>query len=276
MTLEARRRPLVMGVLNVTPDSFSDGGLYFHKDEAIRRATEMAEQGADIIDVGGESTRPGAAAIGPDEEISRVIPVVEALAGSIPAPISIDTRRAAVARAALEAGCWMINDVSACRDPEMPGVAAEFGAPIVLMHMKGDPETMQVAPRYDDVVSEVRSFLAERVDFVRRRGVGDDMIVVDPGIGFGKRFRDNLDLLRSIAAIKSLGFPVMVGASRKRFLGELLNAGPWERASGSLAAAAWCFENRVDIVRVHEVKETAGLFRVLDAIENPDEYPAAW
>jgi dihydropteroate synthase len=276
LVLVAGRRPLIMGVLNVTPDSFSDGGSYQGKEDAIQRAMEMVEEGADIIDIGGESTRPGAAEIDADEEMSRVLPVVESLAGRIQAPISIDTRRAAVARAALQAGCRMINDVSACRDPGMPGVAREFGVPIVLMHMKGDPASMQVNPHYDDVVSEVRSFLAERAEFVKQHGLRDDMIVVDPGIGFGKRFRDNLDLLRSIRTFSALGHPVMVGASRKRFLGELLGAPPRERTSGNLAVAAWCFENGVDVVRVHEVKETAGLFRVLDAIENPDEYPAAW
>jgi dihydropteroate synthase len=276
VTLAPRRHPLIVGVLNVTPDSFSDGGAFFGTEEARRRALEMVEEGADIIDIGGESTRPGARSIGTDEEMSRILPVIESLAGKIPVPMSVDTRRAVVARAALEAGCWMVNDVSACGDPEMPGVVRGFGAPIVLMHMKGEPETMQVAPRYDDVVSEVRSWLADRVEFLLRQGVDGDMIIVDPGIGFGKRFRDNLDLLRSIGSLKSMGHPVMVGASRKRFLGELLSAAPDGRLSGSLAVAAWCLKNRVDLVRVHEVKETAGLFRVLDAIENPEDYPAAW
>jgi len=265
-----------MGILNVTPDSFSDGGAYFREEAAHRRAIEMVEEGADIIDIGGESTRPGAAAIGVDEEMSRIMPVIESLSGTIRAPMSVDTRRATVARAALEAGCWMVNDVSAGTDPDMPGVVREFGAPIVLMHMKGEPVSMQIGPHYEDVVSEVRSFLADRAGFFKRHSVDDDMILVDPGIGFGKRFRDNLDLLRSIAALKSLGHPVMIGASRKRFLGELLNAAPPARLPGSLAVAAWCFRNHVDVVRVHEVKETAGLFRVLDAIENPDAYPAAW
>jgi dihydropteroate synthase len=274
VTLPLRRRPLIMGILNVTPDSFSDGGLYLDRDRAMRRATDMIAEGADIIDVGGESTRPGSRGVGVAEEISRVLPVIESLCGRVAVPVSIDTRRAAVARAALEAGCWMVNDVSACRDPDMPGIVREFGAPIVLMHMKGDPESMQNNPRYDDVVAEVRSFLAGRAEFLKRHGVEDDMIVVDPGIGFGKRFRDNLDLIRSVDEIETLGYPVMVGASRKRFLGELLDAEPHERSSGNLAVAAWCFTKRVDIVRVHDVKETAGLFRVLEAIEIPDEHAA--
>jgi dihydropteroate synthase len=265
-----------MGVLNVTPDSFSDGGDFRDPERAFRRAMEMCEQGADIVDIGGESTRPGAKSIGPEEEIARLLPVIEALAPGIPVPMSVDTRRAAVARAALDAGCRMINDVSACGDPEMSAVAAEFGVPIVLMHMRGEPETMQSDPRYDDVVSEVRSFLAGRAKIVARSGVEDDMIVLDPGIGFGKRFRDNLDLIRSIPEFAALGHPVMIGASRKRFLGELLGAEPRERLSGNLAVAAWCFRSGTDMVRVHDVKETAGLFRVLDAIEHPEDYPASW
>jgi dihydropteroate synthase len=275
-TLTRGRRPLIMGILNVTPDSFSDGGDFRAPEAACRRAMEMAENGADIIDIGGESTRPGAKSVGPEEEISRILPVIEALAPKIPVPMSVDTRRAAVARAALGAGCRMVNDVTACGDPGMSAVAAEFGVPIVLMHMKGEPESMQASPCYGDVVSEVRSFLAERAKIVKRAGLEDDMIVLDPGIGFGKRFRDNLDLIRSIPALEALGHPVMIGASRKRFLGELLGAEPRGRLSGSLAVAAWCFSCGVDLVRVHDVKETAGLFRVMDAIEHPEAYPASW
>jgi len=275
-TLTPARRPLIMGILNVTPDSFSDGGAFYTRESAYRRAMGMVEDGADIIDIGGESTRPGAKSVGADEEMSRILPVIESLVDKISVPMSVDTRRSSVARAALEAGCRMVNDVTACGDPEMPAVVGQFGAPIVLMHMKGEPESMQANPRYDDVVSEVRSFLAERARIVRRSGLEDDMIVLDPGIGFGKRFRDNLDLLRSIEALGTLGHPVMVGASRKRFLGELLDAEPQDRLSGSLAVAAWCFKNRVDLVRVHDVKETAGLFRVLDAIDHPEDYPVSW
>jgi dihydropteroate synthase len=271
-----KRRPLVVGVLNVTPDSFSDGGAHFRKDEAYRRSMEMAEDGADIIDIGGESTRPGAKPVSAEEESARILPVIQALVGKVPVPMSVDTRRAAVARAALDAGCRMVNDVSACADDGMPEVIREYGVPIVLMHMKGDPETMQVAPHYEDVVSEVRSFLAARIERLGERGVARDMIAVDPGIGFGKRFRDNLDLLRSIGSIGELGHPVMVGGSRKRFLGELLKSEANNRLGGSLAVAAWCFKNRVDMVRVHDVKETADLFRVMDAIEHPEDYPAAW
>jgi len=274
--LAGKRHPLIVGVLNVTPDSFSDGGEHFRKEDAYRRAMEMAEEGADVIDIGGESTRPGAEPVSAEEERARILPLIQSLFGKVPVPMSVDTRRAAVAKVALDAGCAMVNDVSACGDGAMPDVVREFGVPIVLMHMKGDPETMQVAPHYDDVVLEVRTFLAERVESLEQHGVESARIVLDPGIGFGKRFRDNLDLLRSIGSIGALGHPVMVGASRKRFLGELLKREPNDRLSGSLAVAAWCFKNRVDMVRVHDVRETADLFRVLDAIEHPEDYPAAW
>ncbi|UCG53863.1 MAG: dihydropteroate synthase [Candidatus Latescibacterota bacterium] len=265
-----------MGILNVTPDSFSDGGAFFCKEDAYRHSMRMVEDGADIIDIGGESTRPGSQYVDQDEELRRIMPVIESLVGRIPVPISVDTRRAAVARAALEAGCRMVNDVSACRDPEMPGVVREFRVPIVVMHMKGDPDSMQESPHYDDVVKEVCAFLAERAKFLERQGIDSDMIIVDPGIGFGKRFRDNLDLLKSIDTIRTLGYPVTIGASRKRFLGELLETDPNERLSGNLAVAAWCYKTNVEVIRVHDVKETAGLLKVLDAIEHPKEYSASW
>ena len=265
-----------MGILNVTPDSFSDGNTHYLKDPACARAMQMADEGADIIDIGGESTRPGTGYVEAQEELTRVLPVIESLASKISVPMSIDTRRASVARAAIEAGCKMVNDVSACSDPEMPAVVRDAGVPIILMHMKGDPHDMQKNPHYDDVVAEVRGFLAERAEFVEQQGVQNDMIIVDPGIGFGKRFRDNLDLLRAAEPLRGLGYPVMIGASRKRFLGELLDTEPRDRLSGSLAVAAWCLKNGLDIVRVHDVKETAGLFRVLDAIDHPEDYPASW
>ncbi len=274
--LVPERRPLVMGILNVTPDSFSDGGEYHLAGDACRRALEMEEEGADIIDIGGESTRPGSQNITPNEELARIIPVIDAIAGRISVPISVDTRRGTVARKALNAGCRIVNDITACSDPEMPAVVREFGAPIILMHMKGVPESMQAKPYYDDVVAEVAAFLRERAKFVEQYGVENDMIIVDPGIGFGKRFRDNLDLLHSIDSLRAVGYPVTVGASRKRFLGELLESEPDGRMSGNLATAAWCFTKNVDIVRVHDVKETIELFRVLDAIGHPEDYSASW
>ena len=267
-TLTPRRAPRVMGVLNVTPDSFSDGGQHFDANAAVEHAMQMAREGADIIDIGGESSRPGSERVSVDEELRRVIPVITSLADRLPVPMSIDTRRSAVARAALEAGCRAVNDISACRDPEMVGVVKEFAVPLVVMHMKGEPRTMQESPTYEDVVGEVRAFLAERIDFLKRHGIEDDKIIVDPGIGFGKRFRDNLELLRAIDTLRDLGCPILVGASRKAFLGELLGAPPEGRLSGSLAVASWCHRAGVDIVRVHDVHETVGLFRVLDAIEH--------
>jgi dihydropteroate synthase len=264
-----------MGVLNVTPDSFSDGGRFLQRSSAVERALQMAGEGADIIDIGGESSRPGSDRVGVNEELRRVIPVIEALADRLTVPMSIDTQRGVVARAALVAGCRMVNDISGCRDPEMISLVEEFGAPIVIMHMKGEPRTMQVDPTYQDVTEDVRAFLAERVDLLKRHGIEDDRIVIDPGIGFGKRFRDNLELLRSVERLRDLGYPVLVGASRKSFLGELLDAPPEGRLSGSLAVAAWCHRAGIDMVRVHDVKETVELFRVLDAIEHPGDRTAS-
>jgi dihydropteroate synthase len=261
-----------MGVVNVTPDSFSDGGDCLRAGDARRRAMQLVEEGADIIDIGGESTRPGAESVETDDELARIMPVVTSLVGRVPVPISVDTRRSRVAQMALEAGCHMINDISAARDPEMPYVVRDYHAAIVIMHMKGEPKTMQFDPSYDDVVCEVSDFLTERAIFLKQMGIQDDRIIVDPGIGFGKRFRDNLDLLNSIDAIKALPYPVLVGASRKGFLGELLGAGPGDRLAGSLAVAARCYTAGVDIIRVHDVKETVGVFKVLEAIDHPREH----
>jgi dihydropteroate synthase len=265
-----------MGIVNVTPDSFSDGGLLTDAGTAVAHAKALVHAGADIIDVGGESTRPGAKAVAPDQELRRVLPVVQALRDEVDVPLSIDTRRARVASAALEAGCAMINDVSACSDPEMAAVAAHAGAGLVVMHMLGEPGSMQTAPYYDDVVGEVKEYLAARVEHAVAAGVERRRIVIDPGIGFGKRFRDNLELLKDIAAFYELECPVLVGASRKRFLGELTGEKAASRVPGSLAVAAHCARHGVDMVRVHDVKETVDLFRVLDAIENPNDYQADW
>lgn len=270
--LEPTHGPLVMGILNVTPDSFSDGGRYFDPEVARGRALKMAHEGADIIDIGGESTRPGSLPVDEEEELRRVIPIVEGLAGRVGVPMSIDTRRARVARVALEAGCGIVNDVTACRDEDMIEVVGEYRVPVVIMHMRGEPRTMQEAPTYEDVTGEIVEFLRGRADLLTQRGIEADKIVIDPGIGFGKRFGDNLELLNAIDAFRSLGYPVMIGASRKAFLGKLLDAGPDDRLAGNLAVAARCYASGVDIVRVHDVKETVGLFRVLDAMENPGGY----
>jgi len=277
--LAFRRAPLVMGVLNVTPDSFSDGGRHHARDDAVRRAREMVAEGADLVDVGGESTRPGADPVPAHEEIARVVPVIEALCagddqhGPIGVPLSIDTRKAEVAAAALAAGCRVVNDVTAALDPDMPALlGAHDDVPVVLMHMQGEPRTMQVAPFYRDTVGEVVAFLRERALALEGAGVARERIVLDPGIGFGKRLADNLDLLKNVDALRDLGYPVLVGASRKSFIGKILDGDADARLAGSLAAAAWCHRAGVEIVRVHDVRETAAMMRVLDAIAAPDSY----
>lgn len=280
VTLSFRRAPLVMGVLNVTPDSFSDGGKFVSHRAAVEHAHAMAAGGADIIDIGGESTRPGSDTVPFQEEIARVLPVIEALLRGgngrprLPLPLSIDTRKPEVADAALRAGCTMVNDVTAVRDSRMVDVLrAHPNVPVVLMHMQGEPKTMQDEPRYEDVVGEVTSELAMRAASLEATGIARERIVIDPGIGFGKRLHDNLEILNQISAFKELGYPVLVGASRKSFIGILVRpaaaAAPEARLCGSLAVAAWCYQHRVEMVRVHDVRETAELFRVLDAIENP-------
>lgn len=256
-------RPLVMGILNVTPDSFSDGGEFFEDEKAVKRANEMLEQGADIIDVGGESTRPGSAYVDEEEELRRVIPIIEAVAPD--AVVSIDTRKSAVARKALEAGAVMVNDVSAGRDdPEIAAVAAEFGAAMVLMHMLGTPADMQKDPHYDDVVGEVRDFLAARAEWARNEGV--ESVVVDPGIGFGKTLEHNMELLRNIPALTDLGYPVLIGHSRKSFIENLLGLPMEERLAPSLAAAVEAARRGANILRVHDVKETVEALKMATAL----------
>jgi dihydropteroate synthase len=277
--LTFRRTPLVMGVLNVTPDSFSDGGHFGKPEAAIAHAHAMVAAGADIVDVGGESTRPGSEGVAPEIELARVLPVVEALARGasrprLPVPVSIDTRKPLVARAALAAGATMLNDITATRDPAMVDVLRDYpGVSVVLMHMLGEPRTMQAEPDYDDAPVEIADYLALRAAALEAGGIDASRIVLDPGIGFGKRLFDNLEILKRIDVLKALGYPVLVGASRKSFLGTLQNgAGPEARLTGSLAAAAMCYRHGVDIVRVHDVAPTVDLFRVLDAIDNPGEH----
>lgn len=283
ISLPFGRIPLIVGVLNVTPDSFSDGGRFADPDAAVAQALAMWEAGAGVIDIGGESTRPGSKPVSAGEELDRVLPVIDALAamrqrGMVQSiPISIDTRKAEVADVALRRGCHVVNDVSAASDPEMVEVLRNHpDVPIILMHMKGDPATMQEAPSYDDVVQEVAGYLDERAETLVRSRIERDRIIVDPGIGFGKRFRDNLELLNRVDSIRALGYPVLIGASRKTFLGELLDADAGGRLPGSLAVAAHCYQRGVEFVRVHDVRETAGLFRVLDAVLHPGDYEADW
>jgi dihydropteroate synthase len=256
-------RPLLMGILNVTPDSFADGGRYVGVAKAVRRGREMAEQGATLVDVGGESTRPGAAAVGVEDELERIVPVVEQLAPDV--LVSVDTRKAAVAQAAADAGAAMVNDVSAGRDDSsIARVCARAGLPYVIMHMQGKPADMQDDPRYDDVVGEVRRFLAARAAWAEAEGV--KQLVVDPGIGFGKTLEHNLALVRGLPALCDLGYPVLVGHSRKRFIGALTGEEVEGRLAGSLAAAVEAARRGAHLLRVHDVRETAEALKVIEGI----------
>jgi dihydropteroate synthase len=256
-----------MGILNVTPDSFSDGGAYASIEAVALRAEEMVREGADLLDVGGESTRPGAAAVSAEEELARVLPVIRLLRSRLPTPISVDTRKAAVARAALEAGAEVVNDISALGDPEMAGVVAESGAGVVLMHMRGTPETMQLNPTYGDVVREVADELAGALQRALGAGIAPERVVVDPGIGFGKTAAHNLQLLARLGELGGLGHPVLLGVSRKGFIGSLLGgAAPAERAVGTAAACVAGLLQGARIFRVHDVRVVREALTVAEAI----------
>jgi dihydropteroate synthase len=264
--------PVVMGVVNVTPDSFSDGGLYLGPDAAVAHGELLAAGGASILDVGGESTRPGAEAVEEDEELRRVLPVVERLAEAVEARISIDTTKLAVARAALEAGADVVNDVSAFRfSPELAGLVADAGADCVLMHMLGEPRTMQDDPRYDDVVSDVRSFLEERLAFAVSEGVPEERVWLDPGIGFGKTVDHNLELLRRLDEIVDIGRPVVVGTSRKSFLGKLTARSEQERLAGTIATNVLAYERGASVFRVHDVAPVVDALQVAAATVRQSE-----
>lgn len=265
-----------MGILNVTPDSFSDGGLFCDPQIAVGRAWQMVAEGADIIDVGGESNRPGSEPVKVEEELRGVVPVIRALreklqkrgADATPIEISIDTTKAIVAAQAVEAGATIINDISAGRfDPEMFSVAAKFGATICLMHMQGMPKTMQEAPHYEEVVGEVKKFLSGRIAAAVAAGIVREKIWIDPGIGFGKRVEDNLALLHNLHQFQELGCPILVGASRKSFIGALTGAPVEARLPGSLAAAALAVRNGAQILRVHDVASTKQFLQILTPIE---------
>ena len=265
--LDFSRRTAIMAILNVTPDSFYDGGRRLDPGKAIADGIEMAEAGADVIDIGGESTRPGARPVSEDEELERVLPVIRGLRREIRVPISIDTYKSRVAREALAEGADIVNDISALRfDAEMVGLVAAEKVPVVLMHMQGAPRTMQAAPRYDDVVREVGDFLAAQISYAVEQGVEQDKIIIDPGIGFGKTLDHNLALLRGLPDLASLGQPLLVGVSRKSFIGKILGAEPGERLEGSLAAAAAAVLAGANIIRTHDVRETRKAVRVADAI----------
>jgi dihydropteroate synthase len=262
-----------MGVLNMTPDSFSDGGRWNGRDAALRHAADMIREGADIIDVGGESTRPGAEAVPEQQELDRVLPVLEALAEEFDVTLSVDTSKAAVMRAAVGAGAGMLNDVYALRQPGALEAAGDLGVPVCLMHMQGEPRSMQVDPRYDDVVAEVEDFLLERADAAEAAGVPRAHIVLDPGFGFGKSPEHNLALLRALPRLARCGYPLLVGLSRKRLLETLTGRPVGERLAGSLALALAAARGGASIIRVHDVAETVDVLRVMAAAW-PHEVPS--
>ena len=256
----------LMGVVNVTPDSFSDGGLYFDPEAAVAHGQELAEAGAEILDVGGESTRPGADPVSAQEELRRVVPVISGLAGS-QARISVDTSKAAVAAAALEAGAEIVNDVTALRgDADMAGLCAERGAIVVLMHMLGDPRTMQEDPRYDDVVADVKAFLAERLEAAVAAGIDEERVWLDPGIGFGKTGAHNLELLRRLRELRELGRPLVIGTSRKSFIGKVDGSAADQRLGGTIASSILAAAEGADVLRVHDVTEMRQALAVATAI----------
>jgi len=265
MNFEFGKKTYIMGILNVTPDSFYDGGKYFDVDSAIERAKIMEKEGADIIDIGGESSRPFSKRIDKDEEMKRVIPVIEAIRGEIKIPISIDTYKPEVAESAIKAGADMINDITALRNG-MEKIAGEYDVPVVLMHMKGTPETMQINPYYRDVNEEIIKFLNERIKFAIHNGIDENKIIIDPGIGFGKRQEDNLKIISHLTEYRGLGKPILIGLSRKSFIGNILNLPPEERLEGSIAASIIAIQNGADIIRCHDVLATRRAAMVADAI----------
>ncbi len=275
-TVELGKNTLIMGVLNVTPDSFSDGGNFFSYDRALTHGLKLAADGADIIDIGGESTRPFSAPISIEEEINRVVPVIKELSRQVSIPISIDTKKAGVARQAIEAGASLLNDISALTlDPEMPFVAAEYGDPVVLMHMKGTPETMQIKPKYDDLMGEITAFFKNEIVVAMKKGIKRSNIIIDPGIGFGKRYEHNFSIIKQLHLLESLDAPILVGPSRKAFLRNILKTDespeikPGEDAVlyGTLAAAVASVLNGAHIVRVHDPAPARAAVKVADALK---------
>jgi dihydropteroate synthase len=261
------QRPLLLGIVNVTPDSFSDGGRYFESEAAVAHAVQLVEEGADILDIGAESTRPGAAPVEAIEELRRLIPVVKAIAKAVAVPISVDTSKASVARAAIDEGAVIVNDVTGLRgDPAMVDLIARSGAGIVLMHMHGSPETMQQAPEYQDVIEDVAAFLSERAQYAIGRGIAQSQIILDPGIGFGKVLVQNLDILGQLARFIELGYPLLIGPSRKSFIGQLTGQPVEDRAWGTAAAVAIAVEQGAHILRVHDVGAMRDVVKVAAAI----------
>lgn len=267
--LDLSRKTFIMGILNTTPDSFSDGGLHNDKDRAVEHALKMIDDGADIIDIGGESTRPGSAPVTLDEELRRTVPVIAALAKIINIPISIDTYKAAVAKRALEAGASLVNDISGLRfDPAMPGIVSAYKVPVVIMHIKGTPQNMQLNPAYDELIPEIIYYLRESIRLALESGIPENMIILDPGMGFGKTLDHNLEIINRLQEFRTLNRPILIGPSRKAFIGKILdNAPSSERTEGTAAAVTASILNGADMVRVHDVKEMAKVARVADAIK---------
>jgi len=265
--LDLSTRTLIVGILNVTPDSFSDGGLFLNVQEAVLHGVRMVEEGADILDVGGESTRPGSEPVSLEEESRRVLPVIEGLAKRVKVPLSIDTTKSQVAERALEAGAALVNDTSGLQDdPRISTVAAKNGAALVLMHRKGQPKVMQKDPRYDDLIGEIASFLKASARKAKEAGVGEDQIIIDPGLGFGKTLEHNVYILNHLEELSSLGMPVLVGPSRKSFIGKILDLPVEDRLEGTAAAVAAAVLKGAAVVRVHDVKEMVRVVRMADAI----------
>lgn len=267
-SLDFLKKTCIMGILNVTPDSFSDGGICLNTAAAVEQGLRMSEEGADIIDIGGESTRPGAEPVAAEEEIRRTVPVIKALAKKVHIPISIDTYKAEVARAALDAGASMVNDISGLRlDPDMPKVVAEYDVPIVIMHIKGNPKNMQENPVYEALLPEIIDYLRISIRLALKFGIKEDRLIIDPGIGFGKTLEHNLEILNNLPLFTQLQKPILVGVSRKAFIGRILGDAPvMERIHGTAAAVAISILKGANIVRVHDVKEMAQVARIADAI----------
>jgi len=265
--LDLSSRTHIMGILNVTPDSFSDGGEFYQPEQAIERGIQMAEEGADIIDIGAESTRPGAEPISTEEELQRLVPVLEGLLKKVAVPISIDTYKSSVAETALKAGAHIMNDISGLRfDLQMKDVVAKYRVPVVIMHIKGEPRNMQQNPYYDDLIGEIYGYFDESIRIAEGAGIKRENIIIDPGIGFGKRLMDNYEILRRLYEFQGLGCPILIGPSRKSFIGKVLDLPPDQRLEGTIAAVAIGIQNGAHIVRVHDVKEISRACRIIDLL----------
>lgn len=265
--LDFSKKTYVMGILNRTPDSFSDGGKFAREEDAVKHALAMVRNGADIIDIGGESTRPGSSPVSTEEELQRVMPIIERLRAMIDVPISIDTSKARVAEAALKNGASMVNDITGLKsDRDMARVVAEYGVPLVVMHMKGAPSTMQQDPHYEDLIEEIKRSLRESIEIAKEFGIDENKIIIDPGIGFGKTLKHNLQIIKELYRFRALDRPIMIGVSRKSFIGKLLDCDVNERVMGTASCLALAIANGANIIRVHDVKEMIEVAQVADSI----------